>query len=73
MKTRNERILKLVNNWVRQVGVTEAMRRLVMSGVGLSTADKIVNNRYESTPGNMLSKILEVEMGRDNIILSDAI
>lgn len=71
MKSRNERLLKLVKEWTTSIGKKEAMNRLILHGLGLSTIDKIIHGRYESTPGNVLSAILENEMMKDNFLLDE--
>jgi len=72
MLTKNERILRLVKDWVAKIGEGEVKRRLVMRGVGLSTADHIAHFRYRSTPKELLASILEDEMKKDGLEIKHA-
>ena len=51
-------VLKRFNRWKAQVGSARALSALTGKGVGGSTAERLVNDRYVNRPTNMLRKIL---------------
>lgn len=68
---RNERAIKLVATWVKQIGKEDAEKRLVNAGIPAITVDRIVAGRYGATPRNLLAQALLAEMAKDGISLAD--
>lgn len=66
---RGKRLLGMVSGWAAKIGDKEAMKRLIVRGVGLATSEKIVHGRYHSTPKSLLSTILEEELSKDGFNL----
>ena len=70
-QNRSELALISARNWVKKIGKKEAMKRLVVRGVALSTAYKVCSMKYESTPGTLFAEVLIDEMEKDGISLKN--
>lgn len=71
LMSKNERVLKLVREWVDKIGPREARKRLVGCDFALATADKIVRGDYSSTPREENARKLLEEMAKDGVILDE--
>ena len=70
--SRNERVLKLVSQWVKEVSPEVALNRLITKQlVKVATADKICSLRYTSVPRDKLANKLLKEMAKDGFVLAD--
>lgn len=68
----NQALKITVKEWVEKIGKPEAIKRLVLRGVSPVTADKICGLRYHSTPGGILSTVLDEEFKREGIRVGEA-
>lgn len=64
-------VKKSFKKWVTKVGEPDAVHRLMKRGIGLSTVDQLMSERYDHEPrGTNRVAILE-EMAKDGFVLTD--